>query len=420
MTGLSIPHIWLPYSQMLTTPQPLRAAKTAGNRIILDDGSELIDAVSSWWTACHGYNHPHIIMAMEKQLRDMPHIMFGGLVHEQAERLAERLTTMLSGPYTRVFFADSGSVAVEVALKIAVQYWLNNGNQARTRFLSFEDGYHGDTLGAMSVTDPNEGMHSLFGSYLPEQIFSPIPHDDVTRAKFEHILESHKHQIAAVIIEPLVQCAGGMKMHDPNILKLAADTAQKIGALFICDEIAVNFGRTGNMFAHHEAKITPDIICLGKALTGGTINLAATVTTSDVFDAFLSSNPDKALMHGPTYMASPLACAAANASLDLFDTEPRLHQVSMLETGLKQDLAPLTDLPGVHDIRVKGAIGAIEVKELHNIEWLKAQFIEAGVWLRPFGNVVYTMPPFTTTLDELSTITAAMRKILPRWAEMAP
>lgn len=420
MSGVPTAHIWLPYTQMQNAAEPLRASHTAGSRIILDDGRELIDAVASWWTACHGYNHPHIVMAMEKQLHAMPHVMFGGLVHEPAEKLAARLAVMLPGPLNRVFFADSGSVAVEVAMKMAVQFGLNQGDTGRTRFLSFRDGYHGDTLAAMSVTDPDEGMHSLFRGYLPEQVIAPIPRDEASCAAFRQLLDEHRHEIAAVIVEPLVQCAGGMKMHDGATLKVIADAAKDAGVLLICDEIAVNFGRAGTLFAHTQAGIAPDIICLGKALTGGAINLAATVATADVFDAFLSDQAEAALMHGPTYMGSPLACAAANASLDLFDSEPRLQQVATIEAQLKRDLAPLTSLPGVVDIRIKGAIGAIEVADLHNLDWLKAQFVATGIWLRPFGNVIYTMPPFTITPDELSAITGAISDILPRWADRTP
>jgi adenosylmethionine-8-amino-7-oxononanoate aminotransferase len=420
MSGVPTAHIWLPYTQMQNAAEPLRASHTAGSRIILDDGRELIDAVASWWTACHGYNHPHIVMAMEKQLHAMPHVMFGGLVHEPAEKLAARLAVMLPGPLNRVFFADSGSVAVEVAMKMAVQFGLNQGDTGRNRFLSFRDGYHGDTLAAMSVTDPDEGMHSLFRGYLPEQVIAPIPRDEASSAAFRQLLDEHRHEIAAVIVEPLVQCAGGMKMHDGAMLKVIADAAKDAGVLLICDEIAVNFGRAGTLFAHTQAGIAPDIICLGKALTGGAINLAATVATADVFDAFLSDQAEAALMHGPTYMGSPLACAAANASLDLFDSEPRLRQVATIEAQLKRELAPVTSLPGVVDIRIKGAIGAIEVADLHNLDWLKAQFVAAGIWLRPFGNVIYTMPPFTITPDELSAITGAISDILPRWADRTP
>lgn len=419
VTNVPTQHIWLPYTQMRNALPPLRAKTTAGSRIILDDGRELIDAVSSWWTACHGYNHPHIVAAMERQLRDMPHVMFGGLVHEPAERLAARLAKALPEGLTRVFFADSGSVAIEVAMKMAVQFWINQGDRGRTRFVSFRGGYHGDTLAAMSVCDPDEGMHALFKGYLPEQFVIDLPRDAASAEKLREVLHNNRDQIAAVVIEPLVQCAGGMKMHPPEVLRLVAAAAADAGVLLICDEIAVNFGRAGTMFAVEQAGITPDIICMGKALTGGAINLAATVATTDVFDAFLSDDAQAALMHGPTFMGNPLACAAANASLDLFETEPRLAQVADIESQLLRELEPLRGVPGVRDVRVKGAIGAIEVEELHDLNWLKTEFINSGVWLRPFGNVIYTMPPFIVTGEELSTITGAIAEVLPRWSARA-
>jgi len=398
---------------------PLRVKTTVGSRIVLDDGRELIDAVSSWWTACHGYNHPYIVAAMEQQLRDMPHVMFGGLVHEPAERLAARLANALPGGLTRVFFADSGSVAIEVAMKMAVQFWINQGDRGRTKFVSFRGGYHGDTLAAMSVCDPDEGMHALFKGYLPEQFVIDLPRDAASAEKLREVLHDNRGQIAAVVIEPLVQCAGGMKVHPPEVLQLTAAAAADAGVLLICDEVAVNFGRVGTLFAVEQAGITPDIICLGKALTGGTINLAATVATTDVFNAFLSDDSQAALMHGPTFMGNPLACAAANASLDLFETEPRLAQVADIESQLLRELEPLRGVSGVRDVRVKGAIGAIEVEELHDLDWLKTEFIKSGVWLRPFANVIYTMPPFIVTGEELSIITGAIAEVLPRWSARA-
>ena len=419
MTNVPTQHLWLPYTQMRNALPPLRAKTTVGSRIVLDDGRELIDAVSSWWTACHGYNHPHIVAAMERQLRDMPHVMFGGLVHEPAERLAARLANALPGGLTRVFFADSGSVAIEVAMKMAVQFWINQGDRGRTKFVSFRGGYHGDTLAAMSVCDPDEGMHALFKGYLPEQFVIDLPRDVASAEKLREVLHDNRGQIAAVVIEPLVQCAGGMKVHPPEVLQLTAAAAADAGVLLICDEVAVNFGRVGTLFAVEQAGITPDIICLGKALTGGTINLAATVATTEVFNAFLSDDSQAALMHGPTFMGNPLACAAANASLDLFETEPRLAQLADIESQLLRELEPLRGVPGVRDVRVKGAIGAIEVKELHDLDWLKTEFIKSGVWLRPFANVIYTMPPFIVTGEELSTITGAIAEVLPRWSALA-
>ena len=409
-----LPHLWLPYTQMLGAPASLRAHRTNGAYIELEDGTLLIDAISSWWTACHGHNHPHIRAAMRQQLHDMPHVMFGGMVHAQAERLASRVSTMLPGSLNHVFLCDSGSVAVEVAMKMAVQYWVNRGQRGRTRFVAMYDGYHGDTLAAMSVTDPVEGMHSLFRGYTPEQIFVDLPRDDTL--KLRSSLQREADTVAAVILEPLVQCAGGMKMHSPAVLAAVADAAREAGVLLIADEIATGFGRTGTLFAVEQAGVEPDIICLGKALTGGMTSLAATVATSEVFDAFLSDDPDAALMHGPTYMANPLACAAANASLDLFETEPRLEQVAGIERKLADRLSSLTGLVGVVDVRVKGAIGAVEVEKLHDLDWLKSAFVEAGVWLRPFGNVIYTMPPFTVGEAELTMILDAMCDVIPRWA----
>ncbi len=398
---------------------PLRARKTTGSRIVLDDGRELIDAVSSWWTACHGYNHPHIVAAMERQLRDMPHVMFGGLIHEPAEQLAARLANVLPKGLEHVFFSDSGSVAVEVAMKMAVQFWTNQGDRDRTKFVSFQGGYHGDTLAAMSVCDPEEGMHALFKGYLPEQFVLDLPRDAESADKFREVLRSNRDQIAGIVIEPLVQCAGGMKIHTPETLRLVASAAADANVLLICDEVAVNFCRAGTMFAIEQAGIVPDIACLGKALTGGAIGLAATVATADVFNAFLSDDAQAALMHGPTFMGNPLACAAANASMDLFETEPRLAQVAVIESQLRRELEPLSGVAGVTDIRVKGAIGAIEVDELHSLDWLKTEFVNAGVWLRPFGNVIYTMPPFVITEGELSIITSAIAEILPRWSVRA-
>jgi len=304
---------------------------------------------------------------------------------------------------------------VEVAMKMAVQFWINQGDRNRTKFVSFRAGYHGDTLAAMSVCDPEEGMHALFKGYVPEQFIADLPRDAVSADALRDLLRRNRGKIAGVIVEPLVQCAGGMKMHSAEVLQRVAALVADAGVLLICDEIAVNFGRVGTMFAVDQAGIVPDIICLGKALTGGAINLAATVASTDVFDGFLSDDPNAALMHGPTYMGNPLACAAANASLDLFETAPRLEQAAAIESQLRRELESLKCLAGVTDIRVKGAIGAIEVDTLHELDWLKMQFVEAGIWLRPFGNVIYTMPPLVITKDELSAITGAIVNIVPRW-----
>ncbi len=325
-------NVWLPYTQMQTARQPLQAVSTRGSLIRLNDGRELIDGIASWWTACHGYNHPHIQAALHRQIDRMPHVMFGGLVHEPALKLAERLAALTPGDLNHVFFVDSGSVAVEVAMKMAVQYWLNRGEAGRSRMVSFRNGYHGDTMACMSVCDPDESMHALFKDYLPRQILAELPVDEASEAAFDALLAREKAHVAAVLIEPLVQGAGGMKFHSADTLRRVAEACKRHGVLLIADEIFVGFGRTGTLFACEQAGITPDILCLGKGLTGGALTLAATLARPHVFEAFLSESHDKALMHGPTFMANPLACAAANASLDLFATEPRLEQVAQIET----------------------------------------------------------------------------------------
>jgi len=411
------PALWRPYTQMkLAGPTP-KVRATDGVRLELEDGSHLIDGISSWWTACHGYNHSHIQAAVADQLTRMPHVMFGGLSHEPAERLARRLAKLLPGDLNHVFFTDSGSVAVEVAMKMAVQYWLNRGIKGRHRFVSFRDGYHGDTLGAMSVTDPDGGMHAHFAGYLPPQFVADLPTDLDRIAKLETLLAEHRDEIAGVIVEPLVQGAGGMKFHDGDTLRRIANAAQRSGHLLIADEIMTGFGRTGRMFACEEADIVPDIMCLSKALTGGTIALAATVARRHVFDAFWSDDPAQALMHGPTFMANPLACAAANASLDLFETEPRLAQVRAIEVGLRQGLEPARALAGIVDVRVQGAIGVIQLSAIKDIGWLRRRFIEQGVWARPFGDILYLAPPFVIGADDLKILTRTMVTVAREWSE---
>lgn len=413
-------HIWLPYTQMQTAPAPLPVVAAQGARIRLADGRELIDGISSWWTACHGYSHPHIRAAVEAQLAALPHVMFAGLVHEPALRLAQRLAALLPGDLERVFFTESGSVAVEVALKMAIQYWRNKGRAEKQRIVYFRHGYHGDTLATMALCDPEEGMHVLFAGSMPDQIMAELPADETMRRTFDLLLETHRERVAAVIIEPLVQGAGGMQMHDAATLAFVAEACRRHDVLLIADEIMTGFGRTGRMFACEEAaqltNTVPDIVCLSKALTGGTLPLAATVARRHVFETFLSDDPAAALMHGPTYMANALACAAANASLDLFEREPRLEQVASIAAQLQEQLAPCRTLPGVVDVRVKGAIGAVELGcqpggavDLHA---LRRRCVELGVWLRPFGRVLYLMPPFIVTPDELTTLTAAVHTVL--------
>ncbi len=415
--GPGFDHIWLPYAQMKTTPPPLAVTATQGSRITLADGRELIDGIASWWTACHGYSHPHISAAVERQLAHMPHIMFGGLVHEQALTLARRLIAMLAqnnqaADLDRVFFSDSGSVAVEVALKMAVQYWRNRGIRGRDRIVAFNGGYHGDTTGAMAVSDPEANFHAAFRGLLPEQIFADLPTDDASTATLETMLAGRADEIAAIIVEPLVQGAGGMRFHDADVLKTLRTIADRYGILLIFDEIFTGFGRTGAMFAFEEARVVPDILTLSKALTGGTLPLAATVARRKVFDAFWSDDPAQALMHGPTFMANPLACAAANASLDLFEREPRLDQVAKISRALRLGLEPCRDLPGVKDVRVKGAIGVVELDRIEDLNALRQCFIAQGVFIRPFGSIVYLTPAFTIAEHELARLMEAVRAVL--------
>jgi adenosylmethionine-8-amino-7-oxononanoate aminotransferase len=405
-------HVWLPYAQMQTAKISLPAVRTEGSRIFLADGRVLIDGIASWWTACHGYNHPHIRQAVSHQLETMPHVMFGGLGHEPAYRLATRLANMLPNPLNRVFFTDSGSVAVEVAIKIAVQSRLNKGERGRTKILAFTGGYHGDTLGTMAICDPEEGMHSLYTGLLPEHPVIPLPRDAESIAAFDAFLEQNAKTLAAIIVEPLVQGAGGMILHPPGTLRHLRKAADHYGLTLIFDEIFTGFGRTGTMFAFEQAGITPDILTLSKALTGGTSPLAVTIASDSLFEAFLSNSPADALMHGPTFMANPLGCAAANASLDLFETEPRLQQAAAISTQLAAELEPCRHLPGVKDVRTLGAIGVVELTEIKNPASLRAQLVNQGVWIRPFRNIVYLTPALTIPPPELTALTRAIAKVL--------
>jgi adenosylmethionine-8-amino-7-oxononanoate aminotransferase len=407
---------------MQTEAPPLKAVETRGAQIKLEDGRWLIDGISSWWTACHGYNHEAIIEAMQKQLDDMPHVMFGGLTHEPALQLAWRLSRILPGSGTdnaleHIFFADSGSVAVEVALKMAVQYWHNKGAPTRTRFVAFQNAYHGDTTGAMSVCDPEEGMHALFKGAIPEQIIVELPETVDQMEAFEHMLMGGQREIAGVILEPLVQGAGGMRFHSPETLAAIVECCKRHHVLFIADEIATGFGRTGTMFACEQADVVPDIICIGKALTGGAIGMAATAANEKVFSAFLSDDQTAAFMHGPTYMANPLAAAAANASLDLFEDGERLEQVVRIEEALRDQLEPCRNIPGIEDVRVKGAIGVVQMTEPRDINWLRQRFSQMNVWVRPFGDIVYLMPPFIIGAHELTALTGAVVNVMNEWSK---
>ena len=408
---LHFDHIWLPYTQMKAAPLPVPVISASGVRLQLADGRELIDGVASWWTTCHGYGHPHIAAAITEQLARMPHVMFGGLAHEPAYRLASRLGALLPGNLNHVFFSESGSVAVEVAMKMAVQFWRNRGER-RARFASFRGGYHGDTFAAMSICDPEEGMHKLFRGVLPEQFVVELPDTPERCAALDALLREQRSEIAAVVIEPLVQGAGGMKFHDAATLENLAKLCKRHGVLLLFDEIFTGFGRTGTLFAMQQSGVIPDIVCLGKALTGGTQPLAATVASEEVFAAFLSDDADAALMHGPTYMAYPLGCAAANASLDLFEREARLAQVAVIEGQLREELSACRKMRGVADVRVKGAVGVVQMEKPVDAVRLRSRFVEKGVWMKPFGDVIYLTPPFVIGPGELTQLTGAIREVL--------
>ncbi len=404
-------HVWRPYCQMKTAPAPLAVARTQGCRLILEDGRELVDGVASWWTACHGYNHPHIAAAVREQLDRAPHMMFGGLAHEPAYRLAARLAALLPGELDHVFFAESGSVAVEIAMKMALQFWINKGVGGRKRFLSFLGGYHGDTLATMSVCDPEEGMHALFSGVTPAQHVRPMPVDAASEAALDDFLAASGGEIAAMIVEPLIQGAGGMLLHTPETLRRLRRLADQHDILLIFDEIFTGFGRTGTLFAMEQAGVEPDIVTLSKALTGGTLPLSAAVASRKVFEAFWSDDAGAALMHGPTYMGNPLACAAAQASLDLFERGDWRGQVEKLAQALREGLEPCRALPGVRDVRVLGAMGVVEMDRPVEAA-LSDRFVAEGVWIRPFGRIVYLTPAFVITDEDLKALVGAICKVL--------
>ena len=404
--------VWPPYAPFDADALPV--VRASGVRLTLADGRELIDGVANWWTACHGHGHPHLVAAMREQLGRFSHVMFAGLGHEPAYRLAERLTTLVPGDFTRVFFSESGSVSVEVALKMAAQYWMIAGRPGKTRFVSFRGGYHGDTLGTMPLCDPDEGMHALYAGVFSPALLADLPVDQAAEAALDSLLARHAHDVAAVIVEPLVQGAGGMKMHGPATLTTLRSLCDRHGVLLIFDEIFTGFGRTGSMFAFEQAGAAPDILCLSKALSGGMAPLAATLARRPIAEAFQDDHPAAVLMHGPTFMANALACAAANASLYLFEREPRLAQVSAIEAQLKTGLEPCRGLPGVADVRVKGAIGAVELDG--ESEGLRYRFPPLGVWVRPFGRIVYLTPPLVIGADDLARLTGAVVAVVAEWS----
>lgn len=413
---MTSPHLWMPYSQMRTAPVPQTVTRTEGVRIHLADGRSLVDGTSSWWTACHGYNHPHIAAAVAAQLETVPHVMLGGLVHQPVQDLSRRLAQLLPGDLDYVFFSESGSVSVEIAMKMAVQFWLNQSVQGRRRFLSFQHAYHGDTFAAMSVCDPDKGMHRMLTGVLPEQVVARLPRSTEEFEAFEQLVVDHADQLAALIIEPLVQAAAGMRFHEPDVLARIVEIARRHDLLVIFDEITTGFGRTGSMFACEQADVVPDIVTLSKALTGGTLPLAATIARRHVYENFLSDSIDQALVHGPTFCGNPMGCAAANASLDLFESEPRLEQVAAIEVALQKGLAPCREIAHVVDVRVKGAIGVVELDRVPDLDAMRKRFLEEGVWVRPFADVIYLMPPLVIGPDDLDTLIQAVRRVVEDWS----
>ncbi len=410
-------HIWHPYTSM-TDPLPVLPVESAsGCRIRLADGQDLIDGMASWWSAIHGYNHPVLNAAVERQLSKMAHVMFGGLTHEPAVELARALIGATPEPLRHVFFADSGSVSVEVAIKMAVQYWHARGRPQKTRLLTIRRGYHGDTLGAMSVCDPVTGMHSLFAGILPQQVFVAEPRcafgaewDESDIGEFRSAIGRHAGELAAVILEPVVQGAGGMRFYSPHYLKRVRELCDEHDVLLVADEIATGFGRTGRLFACEHAGISPDIMCVGKALTGGYMTLAAVLATGRV--AYGVSEGGGVFMHGPTFMANPLACAVSLASVNLLLESPWQARVAAIGESLRAGLAPCRELGCVADVRVLGAIGVVETKRSCVVEAFQKAFVARGVWVRPFGRVVYVMPPYVMGKDELAALATAIVDVL--------
>ncbi|WP_026167619.1 adenosylmethionine--8-amino-7-oxononanoate transaminase [Desulfovibrio oxyclinae] len=413
-------HAWHPYASV-TDPLPVYEAQSASDvRIRLADGTELIDGMASWWCAVHGYNHPDLNRAATEQLGAMSHVMFGGMTHSPAAGLCARLAELTPGDLNRVFLCDSGSVSVEVAMKMAMQYMAARGDPDRCRFLTVRRGYHGDTFHAMSVCDPVNGMHSLFSGSLPRQFFAPEPGiaydgewDDTDIAELAETLRANRDEICAVILEPVVQGAGGMRFYHPTYLRRLRELCDEQGVLLIFDEIATGFGRSGEFWGADHAGVAPDIMCVGKAITGGYMTLGATIATDHVAETICSADPGL-FMHGPTFMGNPLACAVANAALDLLEQDPWRPRVKALEEQMRQEFAPCAELDHVTDVRVLGAIGVVELDRPVVMAEIQKQFVERGVWVRPFGRLVYVMPPYVMQPDDLSRLTAAIREVVER------